>query len=321
MFGLTAGILIPLYYGMTIGYINGLKYLAPSFSVMKPHVIISVPIILENIFRRFNMISGENTELIGDKVKAFFGGNIEIIVSGGACLRENIYDYFTSIDITVCNGYGMTECSPIIICNPVNNTRQGSVGKVVNSDDREIRIEDGEILVRGNIVMDGYFKNNEENKRIFSNGWLKTGDLGYIDSDGYLFITGRRKNLIILSDGNNVASEELENLIGDCSLVSSVVVDCERNDMTEYLVAYIYPDYEVAKSYSDLELKKQIDDYIRNINLKLPSYKRIASSSIIKKDFEKTALGKVKKYKDFEKRNTRYIDRTVFTHKDLKVKK
>lgn len=320
MFGLTAGILIPLYYGMTIGYINGLKYLVPSLAVMRPYVLIAVPMILENMFRRFNVISGGHPELIGGKVKEFFGRNIGIIVSGGARLKENIYDYFTGIGITVCNGYGMTECSPILTCNPVSSTRKGSVGKVVNSEDKEIRIVDDEILVRGNIVMNGYLKNDEENQRIFSKGWLKTGDLGYIDYDGYLFITGRRKNLIILSDGNNVASEELENLIGDCELVSSVVVDCESNDLSEYLVAYIYPDYELAKSFSEPELKKQLDDYIRNVNLTLPPYKRIAGSCIMKKDFEKTALGKVKKYKGFEKGNSRYIDRSALIRKRGRVK-
>ncbi len=321
MFGLTAGVLIPLYYGMTIGYINGLKYLSASLALMKPHVLISVPIILENMFRRFNVISNGHPELITDKVKEFFGGNIEIIVSGGARLKENIYDYITDIGITLCNGYGMTECSPILTCNPVTNTRQGSVGKVVNSEDKEIRIIDNEILVRGNIVMNGYLKNDEENKKIFSKGWLKTGDLGYIDRDGYLFITGRKKNLIILSDGNNVSSEELENLISDCDLVSSVVVDCESNDYTEYLVAYIYPDYEYSKSFTDYEIKKQLDDYIRSINLTLPPYKRIASSCIMDKDFEKTSLGKVKKYKGFDKNNIHNFERKASINKRGMIKK
>ena len=196
--------LIPLYYGMTIGYTNGLKYLNDTLSTMKPHLIVTVPVILENMIRKFQIPNADSLNKKELLVKRFLGGNMEIIVSGGASLNEEIYSFFEDMGITVCNGYGMTECSPIITCNPIRKTKKDSVGKILNNEDKEIKLVDSEILIRGNIVMDGYLDNDTENKKVFSDGWFHTGDCGSIDSEGYLFITGRKKNLIILSDGNNV---------------------------------------------------------------------------------------------------------------------
>ena len=200
--------------------------------------------------------------------------------------------------ITVCNGYGMTECSPIITCNPIRKTKKGSVGKILNNEDKEIKLVDSEILIRGNIVMDGYLDNDTENKKVFSDGWFHTGDCGSIDSEGYLFITGRKKNLIILSDGNNVAPEELETLISSCELVTSVVVESKMNGRSEQLAAYIYPNQDFKERLSESQIEKEIRHFIKRINKKVSPYKRIAAIELLEKDFEKTALGKVKKIQE-----------------------
>lgn len=298
LFGLSCGMLIPLYYGMTIGYTNGLKYLNDTLSTMRPHLIVTVPVILENMIRKFQIPNADSLNKKELLVKRFLGGNMEIIVSGGASLNEEIYSFFEDMGITVCNGYGMTECSPIITCNPIRKTKKGSVGKILNNEDKEIKLVDSEILIRGNIVMDGYLDNDTENKKVFSDGWFHTGDCGSIDSEGYLFITGRKKNLIILSDGNNVAPEELETLISSCELVTSVVVESKMNGRSEQLAAYIYPNQDFKERLSESQIEKEIRHFIKRINKKVPPYKRIAAIELLEKDFEKTALGKVKKIQE-----------------------
>lgn len=301
MFGLTAGVLIPIYYKMPVFLIKSLKYVSIAIREMQPYILIAVPAMIENMVRRLNILLEKEPDRKKEFIKQFFGNNMKIIVSGGAKLRDDIYNTITNWGIILCNGYGMTECSPIITCNPIKNTKAGSVGKIFSQPYKEVKIKDEEIMVRGDIVMSGYYENDQENNKVFHNGWLSTGDMGYIDEEGYLFITGRKKNLIILSDGNNVAPEELENQISSCPWVTSVLVNSESNVNGEYLVANIYPDYEYAQLHQESDVRDKIELHVKNMNQKLPSFKRISRINIEKQDFEKNMLGKAKRNKYLQK--------------------
>ena len=173
--------------------------------------------------------------------KAAFGGNLRIICSGGAYLDPDYVDKFKEYGITILQGYGMTECSPVISTNLEWENKKGSVGKLLPNC--EAKVVDEEIWVRGSSVMQGYYKMPEQTAETLEDGWLKTGDLGYVDEDDFVYITGRRKNLIILANGENVSPEELENQLSRSALVKEILVR-EKDKVIE---AEIFPDYEYAK--------------------------------------------------------------------------
>ena len=296
MYGLTAGVLIPLYYGMTVNYLDSLKYASAAMKMMNPDVLAIVPVILESIARRIIAAASGNPALIPPVIKKMFSKKTRLIICGGASLCDDIYKMFSTAGIEVCTGYGMTECSPVLACNPPGAPRIGSVGTALISDFEEIKIVDNEIMVRGEFVMDAYYEDEEETEKIFRDGWLATGDLGYFDEDGYLYITGRKKNLIILSDGNNIAPEELENKIGTNPLVGSVMVHTDPDDRYNRLIASIYPDWEYINEHSIPDFKDKVKNAVLRINSELPPYKRISKTKFVRKDFEKNRLGKIKRF-------------------------
>ncbi|SHO53567.1 AMP-binding protein [Anaerocolumna xylanovorans] len=296
MFGLTAGLLVPIYYGAAIGFGGSLKYVSKSITLFQPQYLVVVPAILDNIFHKIQLQLknyGQKKLSDGDYIQNILGRNLKAIISGGAFLQPEICQVLQRYKINVCNGYGMTECSPIISCNPIGKGKSGSVGKLINPRFAKVRIQNGEIIIRGDTVMKGYYKNEEENYKIFEKGWLKTGDLGYLDEDNYLFLTGRKKNLIILADGNNVSPEELENELENNQLVKTVYV-CEEKDR-KYLVANIYPNLEYAQKNKVTDLQEALEKLIYSVNLKFPPYKRIFKFYIHNNDFDKTALGKIRR--------------------------
>ena len=225
------------------------------------------------------------------EVHEALGGNLELFICGGAPLSEKIAYELTSMGINVLNGYGITECSPIVSVNRNFANRLGSVGQVLDCNEVKINNPDengvGEIYVRGTNVMVGYYNDEEATKEAFDNGWFKTGDLGYLDKDGFLFVTGRIKNLIILSNGKNVSAEEIEEkILDEISYVEEVIV----YDDDDKLAAEIYLN-ETAEPEAKTKIKKDIKD----LNIKLPSYKKIAKTKIRDEAFPKTTSMKIKR--------------------------
>ncbi|MBQ7222457.1 MAG: AMP-binding protein, partial [Bacteroidales bacterium] len=206
-----------------------------------------------------------------------FGGKLKNILCGGADLDRKYVEGMDDFGIQILVGYGITECAPLVTFNRPGHSRPGSVGVPLNGC--EVRISDGEILARSDSVMAGYYKDEEATAQALEGGWLHTGDLGYIDSDGYLYITGRKKNLIILSNGENVSPEELEKLVSTISGVEEVVIREEGKAIT----AEIYPS----------EGEDGIREAILQLNRTLPPYKRIQEVRFRNSPFERTTTRKI----------------------------
>lgn len=218
-------------------------------------------------------------------VLSAFGGELEYIICGGATLQEKYVKEFRSMGIEVLNGYGITECSPVVATNRNFYHRDGSVGQILK--DCQVRIQNGEIQVQGKNVMLGYYEDEAATQDAFEGNWYRTGDLGHIDTDGFLFITGRAKNLIILSNGENVSPEELENLLLNHELVKEALVYAEN----EVITAEIFPNPE-----ADLGgVQKQLQDIVDACNRRLPVYKRIQRLKVRQTEFPKTTIQKIKR--------------------------
>ena len=287
-------------------YINkSLKRLSSDFQKCQPQMMFLVPMILENLYKTiWNTAKkqGKDNALrslirISDalltcridlrnhlfkSVTAFLGGNLDIIVSGGAPLAEEYVKAFRSFGITVLNGYGITECGPVVAVNRNQHSVPGSVGFPLCCN--QVRIsDDGEILVKGDNVMMGYY--HDENAQAFADGWFRTGDLGYLDRHGALHITGRIKNLIILSNGENIAAESIEQEVYSIPYVKEVVA----YGQDDVIVAEVFLDEEVS------DAKDLIHADIQSLNQRLPLARNIGKLVIRDTEFPKTTTNKIKR--------------------------
>lgn len=234
-----------------------------------------------------------------------FGGRLKYIVCGGAPLRPELVKDFDSFGINICEGYGITECSPLVSCNPMGWKKYHSVGLKVNSVEARIdkvnpEDETGEIVVKGNNVMLGYYKNPKATVEVFTDdGWFRTGDIGYIDEDNFIFITGRKKNVIILSNGKNIFPEELEEYLSASTLVSECVVVGRKDEVGEEtsISAIVYPDYTKFEGKTPEQIKAEIENVVAGINKKLPQFKHIHEVEIRETEFEKNTSRKIMRYK------------------------
>ncbi len=237
-----------------------------------------------------------------------FGGNLQKIVCGGAAMKPELMKFFDNLGITLCEGYGITECSPLIAVNPYYKRKNGSVGPACSCCEARIDAEQtdengnltGEIQVRGENVMLGYYNNPEANADAFTeDGWFKTGDIGYMDAEGYLHITGRCKSVIVLENGKNVFPEEIEEYLGDISNIAECVVVGRKKEGGEEVVltAVVYPDFNTyAKDESISVIGDDIKKKIMEMNKRLPSFKQIRNIEIRKNEFEKTTTRKIKRF-------------------------
>lgn len=285
---LTMDIIKGLFIGLEICINDSIMHVQKNLKLFRPQIMLVVPMVLESIYAKME----DAGRLLPKKLVAHevFGGRLKTICSGGAYLDPVYVDRFQEYGITVLQGYGMTENAPVVSTNLEWANRKGSVGKLLPNC--EAKIEDEEIWVRGTSVMQGYYKMPEETKETLTpDGWLKTGDLGYLDADGYLYITGRRKNLIILANGENVSPEELENLLYKNRLVKEAVVR-EKDRIIE---AEIFPDEELAKKKHIKDLQKALEDAVLECNQALPSYKRISRVLLRTEEFPKTTTRKIKR--------------------------
>lgn len=217
------------------------------------------------------------------------GGELEVIICGGAYLDEKYERGLYEVGIQVINGYGATECSPTVTCNHLDNFKFGSAGKPLDCNEVKINNPDnegvGEVYVKGSNVMAGYYNDPEATNETFDNGWYRTGDFGYFDKDGFLFFRGRKKNLIVLSNGKNVSPEELEDKFAAFDVVKEVLVYDDNGQITG--------EFFLDESVADCE--KELRAFVKELNRKLPPFKRIAKIKFRKTEFPKTTTLKIKR--------------------------
>lgn len=312
-FGLITSILKPFFYNETIFINNSLKTILTDLKISKPNTMFVVPTFIETFYKQIwkNAKKNKKTHLLKSMVKTSnmllkigidlrnqlfksihnsFGGNIEYIICGGAYLDPKYIIFFRSIGINILNGYGITECSPVVAVNRNHYYRDGSVGQIVKG--AEIKIKENEILVKGKMVMLGFYKDKKATDEVLKDGYFHTGDFGYIDKDGFLFITGRKKNLIILSNGENISPELIEEELSHDEAVSEIIV-YENNNK---LLAEIYPreEYLGNKSY--------FDDLIYKYNSKVPKNHQIALVTLRNNEFPKNNNKKILRNKFMEEK-------------------
>ena len=197
---------------------------------------------------------------------------------------------FERYSITILQGYGMTECAPVISTSVSWNIRKESVGQLMPNC--EAKVVDGELWVRGSSVMMGYYQMEKDTAEVLTDGWLHTGDLGYVDEDGFVYLTGRKKNLIITKNGENVSPEELENKLGEDRLVQEILVR-ENEGVIE---AEIFPDLEYAAKKGIEDLQAALQERIDTYNRTAPAHKRVYRLKVRETEFEKTPSKKIKRY-------------------------
>lgn len=297
MYALTSCIMCPVMGGYVICAGNGPLKLKSDIQFFRPHLLMVVPMMLSSFFRKLFpdpvLVTSEQLEA----AKKYFGGRLRLLYSGGAPLGRDYYDIMNLLGIFLVNGYGITECSPIVSYDNEAFHKEGSVGKAnILPKVCSIKIKAGEICIKGEIVSPGYWKEPELNRMVYDEeGWFHTGDLGKLDEDGFLYITGRKKNILVLPDGNNISLDELEKQLSGCPSIESAIVLGREMLNNPVLEAVVVPRKDTGLSQEELE--KQIDVEIETVNKKNPRYKRIAQIRFLDTDFERTPLGKVRKFK------------------------
>ena len=319
-----------LNYGMNIAINDSLKRVLRNFALFQPTGLILVPLfvttmnkkiweeakksgkkgLLKMMLKVSHGLRGLNIDLrrkFFKSVNEAFGGSLCKIVCGGAPLNPEIADIFYEFGIQISEGYGITECSPLIAVNPYFAPKRGSVGPAVPSctvridaDHKNDKgFDEGEIVVKGTNVMLGYYKNPAATAEAFTaDGWFRTGDVGYMDKDGYIYITGRKKFVIVLENGKNVFPEEIEEYIANqCSVAESVVLGRKAADGDLVLTAIVFPKLDAFKDTADHEtIERTIRAEIEKMNKKLVSYKQIRNVEFRYTEFEKTTSKKIKRH-------------------------
>ncbi len=306
-FELTVDNLGVLNCGATICINDKMENILANMQRFKPHVILVVPAIAEVFYKKLKeaMSKGKEKRLVAiaktaskaldvmhidarrslyKKVIGRLGGNITNIVVGGAALRPEVANFFAEFGICMIQGYGLTECAPLVAANCPSVNRIGSVGKPVSF--LETKLKDGEIIVKGPGVMLGYYKNEEATNEAIVDGWFHTGDLGRFDKDGFLYITGRSKNLIILDNGKNIYPEELEAKIKPIDGVKEVMVFADGGRLSALVVPTLA---------ADRELRKTIEKGIQQMNETLPTYQKIVNIMYSNLELPKTTTLKIKR--------------------------
>jgi long-chain acyl-CoA synthetase len=286
-----------------------------AMGTIKPDIIIAVPLIIEKIYKRMlaPIISKNRIKLllnlpvidqmiqkkILNSIVSAFGGKFKEVIIGGAALNREAETFFRRINFPFTVGYGMTECTPIIAYAPWDKTKLYSCGKAaprmeIKIDSKDPKNIPGEIYVRGDNVFLGYYKNKEATEEVLSNGWLRTGDMGVMDSDGYLFLKGRSKTMILGPSGQNIYPEEIESILNNLPyVVESLVVEDKS-----LLIALIYPDFDQAdeEGLSEEQLLEKLQEGIQIANIELPNYCKLAGVEIVPEEFEKTPKRSIKRF-------------------------
>ena len=338
----TIGFLVPFSVGCSIAVCQGLKYIVPNLKETKPTAMLAVPLLIENLYKKINasieksgkaglvnsMIHVTNAlKSVGVdiKKKVFseiyenLGGNLKYIVSAAAPIDAKVGKWVQDIGIIFLQGYGLTETAPIAALTPENEPKVGSAGKAVIC--AELKIDnpnengEGEILIKSETLMLGYYEDQEATDEVIKvdeNGdrWFYSGDVGYLDEDGFLYITGRSKNVIVTQNGKNIYPEEIELMLGNVSEIKECMVYGKEVEGQKELVisVKVIPNYEEieakhGKDLSDEQIHNIIWEQIKEVNHKLTSYKAIKNLEIKKDEFVKTTTMKIKRYAEMAKNN------------------
>ncbi len=324
----TLGHVLPLYGGGTVTYCDGLRYINKNINEYSPSFVICVPLLLENIHKKIlktlqkslpeKYFSGEKHFIdnmphllrffVKRKIKKSLGGNLRTFIVGAAAINPTIIESFYKLGFKALQGYGLTECSPLVAGNNDIFYKADSVGLPIPNVEYKINNPDsqgnGEIIVKGPNVMLGYYNDPENTDNVFKKGWFYTGDLGYIDNDGFLYITGRCKSVIVTQNGKNIYPEEIEYYLNESPLVAECIVIGVNyeNDRETYVNAKILPDIDQFKELlgkskvSEENINVEIKRLISEINKKLPNYKHIKNFKIVKEPLEKTTTQKIKRF-------------------------
>lgn len=286
----TCDIMLSIRYGVTLCINDSMMRIVQNLKLFQPSFILLVPMIASTIYRQIKTVASTKPDVpIQDIASAVFGGKLKGIYSGGAYLDPKLIEAYAELGIPMAQGYGMTECSPRISSSIFTDKSFGDVGTVVKGC--EIKIVDGEITVKSPSVMKGYYKDPEETAKVLSDdGWLSTGDLGYVENNR-IFITGRKKNLIILSNGENISPEELENKFVGVDLVAEVMV----YDDEEVITAEIYPNPEMSASMEKEQIISSLKAIIDDINKTVSSSKSIRRIRLRDSEFDKTTSKKIRR--------------------------
>jgi long-chain acyl-CoA synthetase len=330
----TMGTGMILYAGASIAFCEGLKYIAKNMEEAKVSILVGVPLIFESIYDKIwkqaektgkaktlrkaiqwnKSLKGMGLDMSRRLFKAVhkkFGGNLRMIVSGAAPIDPNVIRGFEDLGLKVLQGYGLTECSPLISGTPdFSDTykKAGSVGLCVHSGAIQIVDQDedqiGEILYAGPNVMMGYYNLPEKTEEVLKDGWFHTGDLGFLDDNGWLYITGRKKNVIVTKTGKNIYPEEVEYYINRNKYIQESLVHGILDDNEDTLVsAQVRPDYDViyeefGENMDEGQIHALIKKVMGEINEKLPIYKRVRNFSVRREEFIKTTTKKIKRYQN-----------------------
>lgn len=334
----TIGFLLPMAWGSSIAVCQGLKHIVPNMLETKPSVLISVPLLIENLYKKINasIKKAGKDGLVGSmlhitnalkvvgvdvKRKVFsdiyenLGGNLRFIVSAAAPIDAKIGKWVEDIGINFLQGYGLTETAPIAALTPEYQPKVGSAGKAIPKG--EIKIEDpnedgeGEVLIKSPTLMIGYYDDekatNEVIEVIDGERWFHSGDIGYLDKDGFLFITGRSKNVIVTQNGKNIYPEEIELLLAQVPEIKECMVygkQDEKDPTNKELIisVKVIPNLDkIGKDLTDEEIREIIWPKIKEVNKKLTSYKAIKNLEIKHDEFEKTTTMKIKRYAEIKK--------------------
>jgi len=320
VYGLLFEFLFPVTLGCHITFLGKIPspaVITKVFGEVRPHLVLSVPLVIEKIYKKRILpaidkplmrillkipgISSIILKKIKEKLVGTFGARFFEIVIGGAPLSADVEKFFKRIEFPFTIGYGMTECGPLISYAAWNKTMPSSAGKLV--DRMEVRIDSvdpynkaGEIQVKGQNIMLGYFKNEKATKEAFTDdGWLRTGDLGVIDKNQFIYIKGRSKNMILGPSGQNIYPEEIEAKI----MNQPFVAECVVTEQNGKLIAFVFPDFEALKAENipQEELPGLMADNQKKVNAELPKYEQISKFEMVEEEFEKTPKKNIKRFK------------------------
>ena len=330
----TCGMMCPLYSGSSVHYARGLKTIVDDIQNVKATIMLGVPLLYDKVFKRISktikedkvkskvvpvLVKVTNFAKIfgakGLKKKIFaemhkkFGGHVRIFIAGGAAPDPQVAKGLREFGFNFLQGYGLTETSPILALNRLNDFKDDAAGIPLPSVELKINNPDeqgsGEVWARGPNVMKGYYKNEEQTKATFEDGWFKTGDIGFFDKDGFLHINGRMKNVIISKGGKNIFPEEIEDILNRSPYVLESIVYGKKDERQgEIIAARIVPDADAFIELSEAQnipissdlVEKVVKEEINNTNSHLADYKQIRTFEIRDKEFEKTTTQKIKRY-------------------------
>lgn len=342
----TVGFLYIIYSGACIAFNQGLRYITRDFKEIRPTAFITVPLLIEKVHAKIMKkmeektagklifkigkyasmasramgIKGLDRKLFSEVIETF-GGRLRLIVTGAAAIDPRVAEDIMYMGIDLYIGYGLTECAPLVACNNDRLMLPDSIGTPMPGAEVAIYNPDalgvGEIWVRGPMVMKGYYKNPEATAEVItSNGWFRTGDIGLCDRHNCYKLTGRSKNVIVTKNGKNIFPEEVELYLNTNPIIEESIVFAEDDDDETLVSAMIYPNYEQIKNNlkrNDItkeDVERTVDEAVKDVNKKLPKYKKIRSYDISEEEFEKTTTKKIKRQANIEKRKNKAKNKT-----------